>query len=894
MPKYSTDPLNIFEFHFRDLKPNHGMEYFVNERGVQITLTVSDEFAAIADKYLTRRGKAVWSAPLRQTEGERNFTAFLNTILARNDGRYFPFVYATNGDRSRQPVFDSNVQRSNIYWAPGTEYICPRFQRAFTGALSIESNYSLPRKANVNNIFRNDEVSGTQLTEYTIGGALMVTVDNHDVVWVRPRHTENVTETLKLALGDDSPMVTRAYKQVLLSPHETNDFMDSLHRADKLFVLPESLRVRLSRARSLIGVGPYPGVPADVAMRVGRDVSTYGLGRGIKKSVPNKVSMNRADEIRDKFPDKVLFHPDLDDIVSMRKAKPFKNPDLRPYQQEAVGLHLSTNVGYVQTCSPGMGKTVIQLSAMRERARKIENYRGLVVCEANVRKQWKGEVEKWFPEAHVVVLSSRSDFHLLSSALGMNKPVVVLMSYALTTPIKAYMDAKADRDEALEDAVRRNSVKKMKEIMDNPLPVDMASVLMSTRWHDLCADEAVVIRTGNSKQYQSMWALRDNADVAVPMSATPINTSIDDLLRLIAWARGNRTMFSGIEFPYDMSSQSGAKQMFDSMKPLIFRRDTSEIQDELPETKDIMKLLSPSAAEKALISAAESELKRCYLDLMAAMDELENVDGVDKDELKKARENLQEARGAWLGGKQLARIATSDASALVDSKSMGAALLQSQGLIEAAMQDKPTKMKYFLEEAQKRVLKGEKILVFTSFNTVADKLTKALVAAGINAKAFTGKNSQTRDAARVEFQNGEIDVLVSTKAGTRGLTLHRATTIFHYDIPYTLEEVTQRTGRGVRIGSNNKKIEVVYMIMADTIEHRVAEAIVEQGITASLVLDGARGRDLTKTETASTIGGLLGAATSLTTGKNKNVLDFGKILGISEKDLLSVRDLASV
>lgn len=493
-----------------------------------------------------------------------------------------------------------------------------------------------------------------------------------------------------------------------------------------------------------------------------------------------------------------------------------------------------------------------------------------------------------------MVLSSRSDFHLLSSALGMNKPVVVLMSYALTTPIKAYMDAKADRDEALEDAVRRNSVKKMKEIMDNPLPVDMASVLMSTRWHDLCADEAVVIRTGNSKQYQSMWALRDNADVAVPMSATPINTSIDDLLRLIAWARGNRTMFSGIEFPYDMSSQSGAKQMFDSMKPLIFRRDTSEIQDELPETKDIMKLLSPSAAEKALISAAESELKRCYLDLMAAMDELENVDGVDKDELKKARENLQEARGAWLGGKQLARIATSDASALVDSKSMGAALLQSQGLIEAAMQDKPTKMKYFLEEAQKRVLKGEKILVFTSFNTVADKLTKALVAAGINAKAFTGKNSQTRDAARVEFQNGEIDVLVSTKAGTRGLTLHRATTIFHYDIPYTLEEVTQRTGRGVRIGSNNKKIEVVYMIMADTIEHRVAEAIVEQGITASLVLDGARGRDLTKTETASTIGGLLGAATSLTTGKNKNVLDFGKILGISEKDLLSVRDLASV
>jgi hypothetical protein len=59
------------------------------------------------------------------------------------------------------------------------------------------------------------------------------------------------------------------------------------------------------------------------------------------------------------------------DIIAMSHAEPVaaEAPDaeltLRDYQREAVGLHLATEVGYLQACSVGLGKTAITLRGMR-------------------------------------------------------------------------------------------------------------------------------------------------------------------------------------------------------------------------------------------------------------------------------------------------------------------------------------------------------------------------------------------------------------------------------------------------------------------------------------------------------------------------------------------------
>lgn len=66
--------------------------------------------------------------------------------------------------------------------------------------------------------------------------------------------------------------------------------------------------------------------------------------------------------------------PAVADVIAMAGAEPVApdDPDseltLRDYQREAVGLHLSTSVGYLQACSVGLGKTAITLRGMRGHA----------------------------------------------------------------------------------------------------------------------------------------------------------------------------------------------------------------------------------------------------------------------------------------------------------------------------------------------------------------------------------------------------------------------------------------------------------------------------------------------------------------------------------------------
>jgi hypothetical protein len=60
-----------------------------------------------------------------------------------------------------------------------------------------------------------------------------------------------------------------------------------------------------------------------------------------------------------------ILDPMVQDVMNMAEAKPVDDPRLRPYQREAVGLHLATTTGFLQAASPGLGKTVMTLEGMR-------------------------------------------------------------------------------------------------------------------------------------------------------------------------------------------------------------------------------------------------------------------------------------------------------------------------------------------------------------------------------------------------------------------------------------------------------------------------------------------------------------------------------------------------
>lgn len=572
--------------------------------------------------------------------------------------------------------------------------------------------------------------------------------------------------------------------------------------------------------------------------------------------------------------------PSVADVAKMAHATVVDDPTLRPWQQEVVGLHMSTRVGFVNAIAPGMGKTICTLAAMRLRAKTRPNYRGLVLVEANVRDQWSKEATEWFPEAKIVQYTTRAEADMLADALASAGPVVVVTSYSLasdagtaelpdvTTPVKERFGQQVLFDMSDDDP---NTIVFCNDLADEEDGVlTPGQMLISTKWDDLVADEAMGLRSTGSKLSQALWRLRGCAEVAVALTGTPIERGLDDLGRMLAWCRGSRELFHGVrlEKMFNIFEEEDLAALTDALGPLVYRRDKSEISDEVPEVVTEVHRLTPTYPERALARAARDELKRAYDELVTWLEMSEKMDP-DNPRFAEVKEALKDARGAWLGGTSLARMAASDPSALLTSESAGAALLASQGLIADALSEGATKRAWIVDYVTREVAAGEKILCFTEYATVAKGLIKDLRDHGVAVGEVLGGGGRRRDRFVSEFQDGNIDVLVCTTAGERGLNLQAATQVLMVEPAWTPGAVMQRVARSCRLNSKNDKIKAVFPVMKDTIEERVVALVSARAATAMTALDGSRGIDVSKTEMGQTMSDLIIEADENQLGNNK-------------------------
>ena len=106
-----------------------------------------------------------------------------------------------------------------------------------------------------------------------------------------------------------------------------------------------------------------------------------------------------------------------------------------------------------------------------------------------------------------------------------------------------------------------------------------------------------------------------------------------------------------------------------------------------------------------------------------------------------------------------------------------------------------------------------KIIIFTEFSDTAEYLFNDFTKFGLRAMMYSSKTAtkEKREDIRNNFdagppenlQRNNYDILIATDAISEGFSLHRAGTIYNYDIPYNPTRVIQRVGRINRI---NKKV----------------------------------------------------------------------------------------
>lgn len=103
----------------------------------------------------------------------------------------------------------------------------------------------------------------------------------------------------------------------------------------------------------------------------------------------------------------------------------------------------------------------------------------------------------------------------------------------------------------------------------------------------------------------------------------------------------------------------------------------------------------------------------------------------------------------------------------------------------------------------------QQILVFTRTKQGANKLTEAMISAGIKAAAIHGNKGQgARTKALAGFKNGSLTALVATDIAARGLDIPLLPHVVNFELPNIPEDYVHRIGRTGRAGASGEAISL--------------------------------------------------------------------------------------
>ena len=143
-------------------------------------------------------------------------------------------------------------------------------------------------------------------------------------------------------------------------------------------------------------------------------------------------------------------------------------------------------------------------------------------------------------------------------------------------------------------------------------------------------------------------------------------------------------------------------------------------------------------------------------------------------------------------------------------------------------------------EIVRRAIEGEhRMLIFSQFTTMLERLETELTEQGIPYYKITGETSKKKRLELVDsFNHGDTPVfLISLKAGGTGLNLTGADMVIHYDPWWNVAGQNQATDRAHRIGQT-KTVTVYKLIARNTIEEKIQQMQEKKQSLADSILSG--------------------------------------------------------
>ncbi len=481
---------------------------------------------------------------------------------------------------------------------------------------------------------------------------------------------------------------------------------------------------------------------------------------------------------------------------------------LFPYQAQSVAVAVKRS-GFAVWDQPGLGKTAQAVAwAYQLMVNTGEAQRCAIVTPGAVKTQFAREITRFTGHTDVVVIEGDKRRREKLYAQAANARWVVL-NYDL-------------------------------------LHLDLKAITALVNGQLLVADEAHRIKGRTSKRGIAMRQLAQKASRRLALSGTPVENDPSEWYTLMSGFVVPNIFGSPMEFfnrysyPGRFGGFEGARnlgELRDRSRAHYIRHLKSEVATQLPPLQVQNLVLDPDDKLAAALKRAHRDAQEEIADEAKARRAFGALDGELVEQVE---------TGAAMTAVGMLRLMCSSPRLVWLSKAPAALAMCEAGLVPDVDGPKLDELRIMATEHQQA---GERLVVFTSFRSMANLIVERLTADGIRLVTFTGEtSSKMREAAVAAFTTAATEdnpgptVFVATDAAAEGLNLGRCcSTLVNFDLAFKPSVMIQRANRIHRIdGDTTKRYRVINFTMSRTVEEGIL-ALVGQKADLSDAILGERG-----------------------------------------------------
>lgn len=319
-------------------------------------------------------------------------------------------------------------------------------------------------------------------------------------------------------------------------------------------------------------------------------------------------------------------------------------------------------------------------------------------------------------------------------------------------------------------------------------------------------DEAQYIKNHNTQSAKAVKEIQ--ADFKLALTGTPVENRLSELWSIFDYLMPG-FLYSYSRFRDELETpivqnadERATKRLQKMIAPFVLRRLKKDVLTDLPDKLEETMVAQLSGEQQKLYDA---HVKRMMLML----------DKQSEAEFKTAKLTILA---------ELTRLRQ---------------LCCDPGLIYEDYQGESAKLELCVSMIKNAVDGGHKLLLFSQFTTMLDRLAARLRKEEIPYHMLTGSTEKEKRAQMAaSFAEDEVPVfLISLKAGGTGLNLTAADIVIHFDPWWNLAVQNQATDRAHRIGQKHV-VNVYKLVMKDTIEENILKLQDKKKELADQILNG--------------------------------------------------------